>query len=28
MAFEFTNGNFNEKVILNNGVVLVDFWAE
>lgn len=28
MAFEFTNGNFNEKVVLNNGVVLVDFWAE
>lgn len=24
MAFEFTNGNFNEKVVLNNGVVLVE----
>ena len=28
MAVELTNGNFNEKVILNEGVVLVDFWAE
>lgn len=28
MAVELTNGNFNEKVILNEGVTVVDFWAE
>lgn len=28
MAVELTNGNFNEKVILNEGVVVADFWAE
>ena len=28
MAVEFTNENFKEKVLDNNGVALVDFWAE
>ncbi|HNE50155.1 MAG: thioredoxin [Chitinophagales bacterium] len=28
MAVEFTNDNFKEKVLDNNGVALVDFWAE
>ena len=28
MAVELTNGNFNEKVILNEGVVLVCFSAQ
>ncbi|MEZ5054493.1 MAG: thioredoxin [Chitinophagales bacterium] len=28
MALEFTNDNFQEKVINNQGVALVDFWAE
>ncbi len=28
MAVELTNGNFNEKVILNEGVTVVDFWAD
>jgi len=27
MAVEFTNDNFKEKVLDNNGVALVDFWA-
>lgn len=28
MALELNNDNFQEKVINNNGVALVDFWAE
>ena len=28
MAFEFTDSNFNEKVMNNPGVAVVDFWAE
>ena len=28
MALEFTNDNFKEKVLDNEGVALVDFWAE
>lgn len=28
MAFEFTDSNFQEKVIDNKGVAVVDFWAE
>lgn len=28
MAVEITNDNFKEKVLDNNGVALVDFWAE
>jgi thioredoxin 1 len=28
MAFEFTDGNFQEQAIDNDKVVLVDFWAE
>lgn len=28
MAFEFTDKNFKETVIDNEGVAVVDFWAE
>jgi thioredoxin 1 len=28
MAFEFTDSNFQEKVIDAKGVAIVDFWAE
>ena len=28
MAFEFTDANFKETAIDNNGVSVVDFWAE
>ncbi len=28
MAFEFTDTNFQEKVLDNEGVAVVDFWAE
>lgn len=28
MAFEFTDSNFQEKVIDAKGVAVVDFWAE
>ncbi len=28
MALEFTNDNFDEKVLNTKGVALVDFWAE
>ena len=28
MAFEFTDTNFQEKALDNNGVSVVDFWAE
>ena len=28
MAVEFTDSNFQEKVLDNQGVAVVDFWAE
>ncbi|MFT4761017.1 MAG: thioredoxin 1 [Saprospiraceae bacterium] len=28
MAFEFTDANFKENALDNNGVSVVDFWAE
>lgn len=28
MAFEITDGNFQEKVMENKGVTVIDFWAE
>ena len=28
MAFEFTDTNFQEKVLDNKGVAVIDFWAE
>lgn len=28
MAFEITDGNFQEKVMGNKGVTVIDFWAE
>ncbi len=28
MAFEFTDANFQESALDNNGVAVVDFWAE
>ena len=28
MAFEFTDANFQESALENNGVSVIDFWAE
>ena len=28
MAFQFTDANFEEKALKNEGVTVVDFWAE
>jgi thioredoxin 1 len=28
MAFEITDTNFQERVLQNNGVTVIDFWAE
>ncbi|MBK8704878.1 MAG: thioredoxin [Saprospiraceae bacterium] len=28
MAFEITDTNFQESVLQNNGVTVIDFWAE
>ena len=28
MAFEFTDSNFKEEVLDNDGLAVVDFWAE
>ena len=28
MAFEFTDSNFQEKVLDSKGVTVIDFWAE
>ena len=28
MAFEFTDSNFEESVLKNEGVAVIDFWAE
>lgn len=28
MAFEFTDANFKENVLENEGVAVIDFWAE
>jgi thioredoxin 1 len=28
MAFEFTDGNFQESALSNEGLTVIDFWAE